>query len=130
VLGGALIAGICLLVVKWRSVLEVFFPHAPSHEPFQSSSSFSSSDPSSPNKWRLIWPWVLGNSLAGQTLGVSAMQRTLETTPTGIVLSIIAATPLVVIPFAMFFERERPHPRSLVGAAVGVAGVIGMIWSR
>jgi drug/metabolite transporter (DMT)-like permease len=124
VLGGALIAGICLLVVRWRSVVELFFPRA--------VKTCGEVEPpgAAMRKWRLIWPWVLGNSLAGQTLGVSAMQRALETTPTGIVLSIIAATPLVVIPFAMFFEGERPTRRSLAGAAVGVAGVIGMVWSR
>ena len=32
-------------------------------------------------KWRRIWPWVLGNSLAGQTLGVTCMQWALEKTP-------------------------------------------------
>jgi drug/metabolite transporter (DMT)-like permease len=140
VLGGALIAGICLLLVRWRSVVELFFPRGALHE--SAPSSFSSPSSTSKahadvelpgaaaRKWRLIWPWVLGNSLAGQTLGVSAMQRALETTPTGIVLSIIAATPLVVIPFAMFFEGERPTRRSLAGAAIGVAGVIGMVWSR
>jgi drug/metabolite transporter (DMT)-like permease len=136
VLGGALIAGICLLIVKWRSVVGIFFPRIALNEaapqPVQQVREVSEelSPYTAARKWRLIWPWVLGNSLAGQTLGVSAMQRALETTPTGIVLSIIAATPLVVIPFAMFFEGERPRPRSLVGAAVGVAGVIGMVWSR
>jgi drug/metabolite transporter (DMT)-like permease len=136
VLGGALIAGVCLLVVRWRAVVGIFFPRAAlnetaSHPGQQQVRGASEEGPyTAARKWRLIWPWVLGNSLAGQTLGVSAMQRALETTPTGIVLSIIAATPLVVIPFAMFFEGERPRARSLVGAAVGVTGVIGMVWSR
>ncbi len=129
VIGGALIAGICLLLVKWRFVLEILFrktaPRAGDLEPNPAADS-----PDPQLKWRVIWPWVLGNSLAGQTLGVSAMQRALETTPTGVVLSIIAATPLVVVPFAMLFEEERARPRSLVGGAIGVAGVIGMVWSR
>jgi drug/metabolite transporter (DMT)-like permease len=137
VLGGALIAGICLLIVKWRSVIEIFSSRIGLNEvapqPMHEQIREASEEPgpyTAARKWRLIWPWVLGNSLAGQTLGVSAMQRALETTPTGIVLSIVAATPLVVIPFAMFFEGERPRARSLVGAAVGVVGVIGMVWSR
>jgi len=71
-------------------------------------------------------PWVLGNSLAGQTLGVSCLQWALETTPTGIVLAIVAMTPLVVIPLACVSEGEKITARALVGGAIGVAGVVGL----
>jgi drug/metabolite transporter (DMT)-like permease len=77
-----------------------------------------------------VFPWVLGNALAGQTLGVSCMQRAFETTPTGIVLPIIAMTPIVVIPFAWLFEGEKPSRHSLLGAAIAVAGVIALTASR
>jgi drug/metabolite transporter (DMT)-like permease len=80
----------------------------------------------SKKKWRRVWPWVLGNSLAGQTLGASCMLWALETTPTGIVLPIIALAPLVVIPIARVFEGERITLHSVVGGAIGVAGVIGL----
>ena len=72
----------------------------------------------------------MANSLAGQTIGVSCMQWALETTPTGIVLAIIAMTPIVVIPFALVMEGERPTAQSLIGGAIGVAGVIGLTLSR
>jgi len=81
-------------------------------------------------KWRGVWPWVLANSLAGQTIGVSFMQWALESTPTGIVLAIIAVTPIVVIPLTFAFEGERPPPHSLVGGAIAVAGVACLILSR
>jgi drug/metabolite transporter (DMT)-like permease len=81
-------------------------------------------------KWRTIWPWVFLNGLLGLTLGVSFMQRALETTPTGIVLPIIATTPIVVVPLAMVFEHERPTIHSLIGGIIAVAGVIGLIMSR
>ena len=84
----------------------------------------------SKQKWRKIWPWVLVNSLAGQTFGVSCMQWALETTPTGIVLAIIAVTPIVVIPFTFVFEGEQPTMHSLVGGAIAVAGVVGLALSR
>ena len=58
------------------------------------------------------------------------MQRAFETTPTGIVLSIIATTPIVVIPLAYVFEREMPTKRSVVGGVVAVAGVVLLVWSR
>ena len=72
----------------------------------------------------------LGNSLAGQTLGVSCMQWALETTPTGIVLAIIAMTPLVVIPLARVFEGEKITARSVVGGVIGVAGVVGLTLAK
>ena len=84
----------------------------------------------SKKKWRGVWPWVLVNSLAGQTLGVSAMQWALETTPTGIVLAIIALTPLVVIPFARVLENARITAQSLAGGAIAVAGVIGLTLAK
>jgi drug/metabolite transporter (DMT)-like permease len=81
-------------------------------------------------KWRRIWPWVTMNSLAGQTLGVSAMQWALETTPTGSVMSVVALTPLTVIPFARVFENEKITVRALLGGALAVVGVVGLTWTK
>lgn len=115
VLGGLLLAGICLLVVK-RPVFRVQ-ARAPRGLAVQTSIQ----------KWRGVWFWVVLNSLAGQTLGVTCMQAALNTTPTGIVLAIIAMTPIVVIPFAYLFEGERPTLESLLGGAIAVAGVVALI---
>ena len=114
ILGGLLIAGILLLVAK-RQFVRV---------PGSAGEAMDTS--STREKWRRIWPWVLMNSLAGQTLGVSAMQLALENTPTGIVMSIVALTPLTVIPFARFLEHEKITARSLIGGAIAVAGVVGL----
>jgi drug/metabolite transporter (DMT)-like permease len=118
IMGGLLVAAICLVVVK-------------RHEIRKQASTMREIDLElSKQKWRKIWPWVLVNSLAGQTLGVSCMQLALERTPTGIVLAIIAVTPIVVIPFTFVFEGEKPTVHSLVGGAIAVAGVIGLALSR
>jgi drug/metabolite transporter (DMT)-like permease len=77
-------------------------------------------------RWRAAWSWVLVNGISGPALGVSCYQWALETTPTGIVLAIVATTPLVVIPFAVKFEGERPKARSVIGGAVAVLGAIGL----
>jgi len=58
------------------------------------------------------------------------MQWALETTPTGIVLAIIALTPLVVIPFARVLENERITAQSLAGGAIAVAGVAGLTLAK
>jgi drug/metabolite transporter (DMT)-like permease len=114
IVGGLLIGGLCLLVVKRREFRVQ--SRAPAHLVTAVAVK----------KWRGVWPWVLMNSLAGQTLGVSCMQWALETTPTGVVLAVIATTPIVVIPFAWFFEGERPTAKSLIGGGIAVAGVIAL----
>ncbi|MGN6555585.1 MAG: EamA family transporter [Verrucomicrobiota bacterium] len=114
VLGGCLLSGICLLIVKRRQVLAwLNGSHSPTLE-------------ASATKWRRVWFWIVANSLAGQTLGVSCMQWAFETTPTGIVLPIIATAPIVVIPIAFLVEGERPTRHSIVGGAIAVAGVIAL----
>lgn len=118
VLGGALVPAMILLATKWRS--------AGVHGGvFESKTLRVSRD-----KWGRLWPWVLGNGLAGQTLGVTAMQWALEKTPTGIVTATIAMTPVVLLPMTRVTDGERIGPRSFVGALVGVAGVIGLILWR
>lgn len=116
VVGGLLVSGVCLLLVKRASF------RANQLDPEQNQRLSS--------KYARVWPWVLLNGFAGQTLGVSCMQRALETTPTGIVLAIIGTTPVVVIPLAMVFEHERPTWHSLTGGVIAVGGVIGLVLSR
>ncbi len=70
-----------------------------------------------------IWPWVLVNALSGPAIGVGCYQWALKERGTGVVLPIVALTPLVIIPFSRFVEGERPRKRSLVGGVIAVAGV-------
>lgn len=114
VLGGLLISAVCLLVVKRRK--------------FQLSALPAGN--ATAKKWRVVWYWILLNSLAGQTLGVSCMLWALETTPAGVVLPIIAMSPIAVIPMAWVMEGERPNRHSLIGAGVAVLGVIALTLSR
>jgi drug/metabolite transporter (DMT)-like permease len=117
-LGGFLLPAIMLLVLKWRSA------HA--HGPVLAGKTWQISG----EKWRRIWPWVLANALAGQTLGVTCMQWALKTTQAGIVAAIIATSPLVLLPMTRIVEGEKIGLRSLVGSLVAVGGVIGLIKYR
>jgi drug/metabolite transporter (DMT)-like permease len=117
-LGGLLIAGVLLLVTK-RHFLRL---------PEGAGDLVNTAG--ARDKWRRIWPWVLANSLAGQTVGMSLMLWALKTTPTGIVTAVTALTPLVVIPFARVMENEKVTPRALIGGAIAVAGVVGLAIAR
>lgn len=76
--------------------------------------------------WRKAWPWLIGNALAGPSFGVACYQWALMTTPTNIVLPIVATTPLLVIPLAHFLEGERVTHRAVIGGVMAVAGVVGL----
>jgi len=70
--------------------------------------------------------YMFGNAMLGPIIGVSCYQWALATTPSGIVLPIVATTPLVLIPLTCWFEGDRPSKRSLAGGAVAVAGVVAL----
>jgi drug/metabolite transporter (DMT)-like permease len=81
------------------------------------------------DKWSRLWPWVLINALAGQTLGVTCMQWALKTTPAGIVAAVISTTPIILLPMTRYFEKEKITHRAVLGAFVSVAGVMGLaLW--
>jgi drug/metabolite transporter (DMT)-like permease len=117
-LGGVLIAGLCLLMVKRREFRIQL--QAPRHLVGEVSK----------RKWRGVWFWIVLNALAGQTLGVSCLQWAFETTPAGMVLPVIALSPIVVIPLAYVFEGERPSTRSLLGSLIAVSGVMALTLAR
>lgn len=75
--------------------------------------------------WR-SYAWIPFNAFSGAILGVSCYQWALATTPSGIVLPIVACTPLVIIPFSYWLEGERPTVHSLLGAVIAVGGVIAL----
>lgn len=120
ILGGVAFGAVFLLVVKRDSIFDTFFG---------GGQSTQASLPDRKSRWRRAWPWVLANGLAGPALGVSCYQWALKTTPTGVVLPIVAITPLVIIPFSYHLEGERPTLRSLAGGALAVAGAAALAWA-
>ena len=74
--------------------------------------------------------WIVVNALCGAVIGVSCYQWALATTPSGIVLPIVATTPLVIIPFSYLLEGERPARRSLAGGAIAVGGAVALALAR
>ena len=113
ILGGVIISGLALLVVKRHFLLTRGSECKPLAE-------------STGEKWRKSGKWIAFNALAGPTLGVSCYQWALKTTPSAVVLPIVALSPLVVMPFARWLEQERPSRRSTVGAVIAVAGAVAL----
>jgi len=118
VLGGILIPAVALFIYKWRSL--------PAPSGWQEGKTLQFTR----DKWMRLWPWVLANALAGQTLGVTCMQWALKTTQAGIVTAIIATTPLVLLPMTRLVEGEKIGFRSLAGALIAVGGVMGLTFFR
>ena len=87
-------------------------------------------DESRPNQWRKAWPWLIANCMVGPTLGVTCYQWALISTPTSVVMPIVATTPLVVIPLAHFIEGDRITLRAVIGGVIAVGGVIGLTLAR
>jgi drug/metabolite transporter (DMT)-like permease len=86
--------------------------------------------PGTTREWRRAWPWIVGNAVAGPTLGVSCYQWALHVAPSAVVLPIVAASPLVVLALAFAFERTRPSGRTIAGSILAVAGVIALVLVR
>ena len=80
--------------------------------------------PATTPRWKEASPWIVANAVIGAVIGVSLYQRALATTPSAVVLPIVALTPLIVVPFAYFIEHERPSVRSLLGGALAVGAAV------
>lgn len=76
-----------------------------------------------------VWPWLIANTFAGPVIGVGCYQLALMQHSAGVVLPVVALTPLVIVPLSMWSEGEKPTMRSLVGGLIAVAGVAGLAWA-
>jgi drug/metabolite transporter (DMT)-like permease len=122
IIGGVILSGFALLVVK-RQFL--FARAGDCKSPTQAPDDMSTAE-----KWRQSGKWIVFNALAGPTLGVSCYQWALKTTPSAVVLPIVALSPLVVMPFARWLEQERPSRRSTIGAVIAVAGAVSLALAK
>lgn len=78
------------------------------------------------SEWRRAWPLVVANAFSGPALGVACYQWALRTTPSGIVLPIVATSPLVTMMLTWCFDGERPTRRAIVGGVIAVLGAAGL----
>jgi drug/metabolite transporter (DMT)-like permease len=78
----------------------------------------------------LAWLYVALNALAGPALGVACFQWALSIAKSGVVLPIIATTPVVAIPLTFLIDGDRPTLRSVVGGVIAVGGAVAMAVAR
>lgn len=81
-------------------------------------------EPKAEDRWRRGGIFVLGNALAGPTLGVGCYQWALRSTPSGLVLPVVATSPLVTIILSFFIDGTRPSRRAVIGGLLAVVGAI------
>ena len=121
ILGGLAIGALTFLVVKRRAILRML-------SAANAAATSGAALRTIPRRQATFW--VVLNALSGSVLGVSCFQWALKTTPTGVVLPIVAITPLVIIPFSRYIEGERPTRRSLIGGAIAVLGAVALALTR
>lgn len=68
--------------------------------------------------------WLLGSALFGPIIGVSCFQWALQSMESALVLSVVATTPILIIPMTMYLDGEYPPIKTLIGAVIAVQGVI------
>jgi drug/metabolite transporter (DMT)-like permease len=127
ILGGVIISGLALLVVKRHFLRSAAGGSPPQQEPVAEPAPCAlNASAMRSEKWRKSGKWIVFNAIAGPTLGVSCYQWALKDTPSAVVLPIVALSPLVVMPFARWLEQQRPSRRSTLGAVIAVGGAVAL----
>ncbi len=147
-LGAALVSrkGVMVAVAAGESVSNVTFGLTAAYQRLLAGLAFTSlwflalrllrrlpkEPPAGAQVGRAPWLWTVANGIAGPLAGVSCYQWALATVPSGVVLPIVATTPLLCIPIAYKLEGVRPTRRSIVGGVIAVIGcaVLGIVSRR
>ena len=70
--------------------------------------------------------YILLNGLAGPCVGVGFYQYALSTTPSAIVLAIVATSPVIVMLLQFSIGEEKPSALSISGALIAVGGAVAL----
>lgn len=78
---------------------------------------------------RLAWPQVVGGAVMGPFLGATLSLVAARHTEVGVAATLMATTPIIVIPLVMLTERYRPSWRALAGTVLAIVG-IALLFAR
>jgi len=71
---------------------------------------------------------VLGGAVVGPFVGVSTCMFALQNCHVGVVTTILATIPVMILPFSVYLYGERVSVRAFGGALVAAAGVALLMW--
>jgi drug/metabolite transporter (DMT)-like permease len=114
VLGGVIVPVVIFVLFKWKTIVG------------RIGATAADAPVAVPVNRVGLWPWILANSLAGQTIGMSCFQWAVEKTPAGVVTAVVATTPIILLMMTRLVDGEKIGTRSLAGAVVAVCGVVGL----
>jgi drug/metabolite transporter (DMT)-like permease len=79
-----------------------------------------------PGVWRTAWLWIIGNALAGPSVGVACYQWGVATMQPAVLMAIVATAPVATQFIAWAVDGIQPTRRTAVGGMIAVAGVIAL----
>jgi drug/metabolite transporter (DMT)-like permease len=71
---------------------------------------------------------LAGGTIVGPCLGVTTLMIALQSCHEGVVTTILATTPVMILPFSVFLYGERVSLRAFGGALLAAAGVAVLMW--
>ena len=75
-----------------------------------------------------LWAYLIPATILGSYVGIWLQQVAFARADTGYVQTLLSTTPIWILPMAMFMG-DRISPRAVLGSAVGLAGVVLLIFS-
>ena len=72
---------------------------------------------------RKIFSVLLAGTFAGPTIGVALLMFALTRIPSGLALTFVSLTPVLILPFSHFLHKEQVSFRAMTGAGVACAGL-------
>ena len=79
-------------------------------------------------KNRRALKFIFLGSILGPFLGVWLSMVSIKYTSTGIGATIMATTPILIIPFSMIFHKDHPSIRAITGTIIAFLGVVLLFW--
>lgn len=130
-LGGVVISGIYFLLESWYKKQKETNQAKAKARTISGTNAYPTgyADTKPIKKTVRDYMYILGNTLCGPVIGVACYQWALSEQPGGVVLPIVATTPLVAIPFTRWLEKDSAGLQAWGGGIISVLGVAGLVWS-
>jgi drug/metabolite transporter (DMT)-like permease len=79
-------------------------------------------------KQRREMAMMAGGTIVGPCLGVTTYMMALAGCHEGVVTTILATIPVMILPFSIYLYGEHVSPRAIGGALIATVGVAVLMW--